>query len=414
MTLVEYGAPISIQLTEKEVESLRLASSSWRKKLRLKYSPLSISGNGNNSYLVTARGVAGFISVGDLHLEIIPKYIAESDSDSWKVSMWRFLSYGKGFNLFEHTRIGLSRQDGIVDLLAELFLSSVQGVNEIGYAISYKEVEVVGGNLVGYLNPERYDTFLPVTGELHLITDELSNDNDINQLLKWAGAQLEANVESNELRKRLMHWSEELSHVSDVKPLRKVAAQRLNNYSHLKPAVEISELLLDDLTVNFSQDFANVPGFLWDSDALFERAIFRLFKETLLSCGLRVVKQHLTLASGDNGQKLITIPDLLFKNSERIVFLGDAKYKNYKGRPSPEDFYQIMAGAALVGLDCAALIYPASGGELLIDEFTVASNQKPGRVYAVKIGINAFSSSSSLFSLKRELKHWIESILSSS
>ncbi|EJG1640290.1 hypothetical protein ACHELT_004034 [Vibrio alginolyticus] len=411
MKLIEYGDPVAVQLNESELEELRNASFLWRKRLKLKYEPLSIRKKANNFYFIRAKGIAGFITVGKLHFEIVPKFIADSTSDTWKIAMWRFLSYGKGFDLFESTRLGFSRSEGIVDLLAELFLTSVQGVNEVGYALSYKEVETTGQSLSGYLNPDKYDSFLPVTGELYLISDELSYDNEINQLLKWAGKQLECNVESNELRKRLIYWSEDLNNVSDLIPVRKVEAQRLNNYSHLKQAVEISELLLDDLTVNFSQDYFHVPGFLWDSDALFERAIFRLFEELLLGADVSVSKSSLPLAFGDNGQALKTIPDLIFKRDKNIVLLGDAKYKNYNGRPSPEDFYQVMAGAALVGIDSSFLIYPASGDGFFVDQFSIPSGQKPSNVYVLKIGINAFYSKIMLREVKQEMKAWVEDIL---
>ena len=321
MLLVEYGEPINVALTEKEAKKLRTASSNWRKKLRLKYSPISLKRTNLGKYQIRAKGIAGFISIDNIHIEIVPKFLFEGlDKDDWKTSMWRFLSYGKGFNLFENTRLGISDNKGISDLLAELFLASLKGAEEIGYAVSYKEASIQHDTVIGKLDPDYYDQLIPVTGSLNLLADELSYDNEINQMLKWAGLQLASNVESSELRKRLILWAEELTGVSNTKPNNLISPQRLNNYSHLKQAIEIAELLLEDINVNFSQDFANVPGFLWDSDALFERAMFRLFKEVLRKVDSRAIKKSLLLAHSPQGIKVTTIPDILFYKNNMTYF----------------------------------------------------------------------------------------------
>src|SRR5436190_5230977 len=134
MELVENAPPVPVELTSSQAVSIADTSAHWRKKLRLREDPIRLSIGPNGSYLVEARGVAGFIRVGEVTLEVAPKFINRATAGpGWRAAMWRFLAYGHGIQALSDAAGSPSKEEGIADVLADMFMASLKGAAARGY-----------------------------------------------------------------------------------------------------------------------------------------------------------------------------------------------------------------------------------------------------------------------------------------
>ena len=73
--VTEYGSSVALSIDSTEAEAISKASDLWRQRLKLKERPFRIYQSGPGQFNLEARGVAGFIRVGSITLEIAPKFL---------------------------------------------------------------------------------------------------------------------------------------------------------------------------------------------------------------------------------------------------------------------------------------------------------------------------------------------------
>jgi 5-methylcytosine-specific restriction endonuclease McrBC regulatory subunit McrC len=411
MELVENAPPVPVALTPSQAVSIADTSTHWRKKLRLREDPIRLSIGPNDSYLIEARGVAGFIRVGEVTLEIAPKFInRETAGTGWRAAMWRFLAYGHGIQALSDAAGSPSKEEGIADVLADMFMASLKGAAARGYPVGYRTSAFSTPFLRGRLDPKEYAKLLPPTGKLRVVAPALTTDTPTNRLLKWAGSELAATVEEPHRRQQLINWSAELPGVSSAPPAARAVPLPRRHHPYLVHAVEIAKLLLDDWEAGYESGELLLPGFLWDSENLFERAARRLASDACRSLGLSVVKAPLPLArlkSNDTDARLDTIPDITIRAGGAPLFLMDAKYKVLGEHPNNADVYQVLAGGRVADVGSVALLYPAGDNSLASSSYMPFGEGMPSLVSTVTIGLGAFSSRSALRSLRDEFASWI-------
>jgi 5-methylcytosine-specific restriction endonuclease McrBC regulatory subunit McrC len=411
MELVENASPVPVALTPSQAVSIADTSTHWRKKLRLREDPIRLSTGPNDSYLIEARGVAGFIRVGEITLEIAPKFVnRETAGAGWRAAMWRFLAYSHGIQALSDAAGSPSREEGIADVLADMFMASLKGASARGYPVGYRTSAFSTPFLRGRLDPKEYATLVPPTGKLRVLAPALTTDTPTNRLLKWAGSELAATVEEPQRRQQLINWSGELPGVLNAPPSPQAVPLPRRHHPYLVHAVEIAKLLLDDWEAGYKSGELLLPGFLWDSENLFERAARRLASDACRSLGLSAVKVPLPLArlkTNETAARLDTTPDITIQASGAPLFLMDAKYKVLGEHPNNADVYQVLAGGRVAGVGSVALLYPAGGTSLTISSYVPFGEGLPNLVSAVTIGLGAFSSRSGLRSLRDEFASWI-------
>lgn len=415
MEVIEYGDAVTLKIGQSEAEAISKSNVLWRRRLKLKENPFQLTKLGPDKFNLKARGVAGFIRVGDITLEIAPKFLnRDTAGASWRSAMWRFLAYGRGIEALSQTSGRVGVEEGIADVLADMFLMSLKGASNRGYPLGYKPLQLDSSFVSGRLDPKKYYRLLPATGKLGIITTQLNSDIPTNRLLKWAGNELARTVESPWRRKRLQLWTIELPNVSLIPPKAEQVPSPRHQYPHLVHAVEIGKLLLEDREPNYADGNLNLPGFLWDSDNLFERAIRRLISEATRPLGLSVSKRSYTLAKTTiTGKETSThtTPDIDVRSGERTVFIADSKYKNLGRNPSNEDFYQILAGGRVRDVTTVALLYPSTGTGVTDQIFKPQGRGCPKDVLVTTIGLESFASRSQIRSLRDEVTKWIVAVI---
>ena len=417
MEVVENDQAVILEIDQSAVREILASSELWRRQLKLKSQPFRLSKLAKNKYSFEARGVAGFIRIRNITFEIAPKFLnRHTAGPGWRTAMWRFLTYGRGIEGLSQTSGHYGVEDGISDLLADIFLTSLKGASSRGYALGYKQIANNSSFLSGRLDPKKYSKLLPVTGKIGVIASKLSSDIATNRLLKWAGNELARTVESPARRKRLQLWSDELPNVSAVAPLAKQVPTPNHQYPHLVHAIEVSKLLLEDREVGYSEGVQNLPGFLWDSDDLFERATRRLFSEAARALGCNVSKRRYPLAKTtiDGEEKRThTTPDICVWNSNKTVFIADSKNKSITRHrnPSNNDFYQILAGGRVQSVPAVGLLYPFRGTGITERQFKPEGDGSPAIVFVITVGLESFSTRAQVRALRDDITSWMESAI---
>jgi hypothetical protein len=133
MEVIEYGDAVTLKIGQSEAKAISESNVLWRRRLKLKENPFQLTKLGPDKFNLEARGVAGFIRVGDITLEIAPKFLnRDTAGPSWRSAMWRFLAYGRGIEALSQTSGRVGVEEGIADVLADMFLTSLKGASNRG------------------------------------------------------------------------------------------------------------------------------------------------------------------------------------------------------------------------------------------------------------------------------------------
>ncbi|GEA07508.1 hypothetical protein KUL42_22690 [Alteromonas sp. KUL42] len=403
--LIEYGPAKIVSIDEKTAHEIELAGYKWKAILGLQRNPLIINRLRKNTYKVEAKGVAGFISFNQVGFEIIPKFLSEDEIGAeWKISMWNFFLYGSGLTIFGKSNSSIESFDGIVDLLAYAFINEFKKSYVRGFPFEYQSVRLSSSSIKGRLDSKRFFKLLPVTGKVDQIQNRLSQNTNVASLLKWSCLQMMNNVSSGQLRQQLSDISSQIPSESNRKPNYLDVFTAKRSCPHLSSLIDIAMVIFDDKTLNFGNSEMKLPGFLWNSHSLFEKVVFRLFKESFQPEDITIEKSAQRLLQPNNGRYPVnTIPDLrLVKNGE-TNYLIDAKYKILKNQPKTEDVYQVLAGGRINRIREVCLIYPGNGVDNTHKEYDVMTDSHPSKVLTYKLDLSMFSSLKNLNELKRKV-----------
>jgi 5-methylcytosine-specific restriction enzyme subunit McrC len=135
---------------------------------------------------------------------------------------------------------------------------------------------------------------------------------------------------------------------------------RLNR--HYQPAVSLATLLLRSASLDLGAGNARGFAFLIDMNKVFERFV-RTTLRTELHVNAARFPERSPLTHLDKGGVVPLKPDLCLIENQRVVWVGDAKYKRLPaGAYRNADLYQLLAYTVALGLPGGTLIYAADEG----------------------------------------------------
>lgn len=416
MDLEENGPPGQLSLTPEEVARVRAASARWRQRLKIRHEPLSLTSVGGSDYELSANGVAGFVRLGSLNIEIAPKFLPVASAGSgWRDALWRLLLFGEGLEYLGPRASGTSSANaGLADLLAEVLLNSVAAASVRGYPLGYTSEKQTSQFMRGRLDQSRLQVLVPFRGVVPVVTRRLTRDIPINRLLKWAATELARAVETPHRRKRLLAWTAGLPEVSDVPPHVDRVSRPDRQHEHLSAAFDVAKTLLADRRGAFGDGELDLPGFLWDSEDLFERVVRRLFDVAGRPLGLVATKRaHHLLADHTSGNPRYTstTPDVDVHAAGVSRLLVDAKYKVLGRDPLSDDVYQVLSGGRVTGVSRVALAYPSSGSGLTVRDYEPVGLGATTDLSTLQLGLEAFATRSGIIHLQEEVRDWMRVVL---
>lgn len=371
LMLVEYGEPVELDVPNAVVEELLEHGKAWKRQLGLTQGPFEI-GLRQGVVTVRARDVAGFLRVGELDVEVVPKFLSGPaiESGRWRAALWRILAAAEDDPfLAPPTLAHEDTRQSISDLMGWSFLASLAAGRQRGIPRGYAEQQNRLSVLRGRLNPTRTPDLVLRPWQIDCIYDEYTEDIPVNRLLRWASETLAGEVISPRLHRRLSEEAAGLREVGAVPP-GFLEAERLvlpPQHRELEPAVAIARLLLRGHSLVHRRGSFDVHGFLWKSADIFERFVLRLMSRVARRVGgIRVAENRVALGRPvtPSVRAFGTEPDVRVSDlhgTTRLVL--DAKYKNWSGKaPKREDRYQVIAGGWVTGCARVGLVYPAPEG----------------------------------------------------
>jgi hypothetical protein len=362
----EFGQQVLLSRERIDVVALQRASARWKGALGLPSEPFTVEEAGAD-LLVSSRHVTGVVRVADLDIEVRPKFLGGSHA-SWQTALWRILAAVDG-GLIDDNQTSATHTDdeGIADLLAQVFIASWGKGSARGLPRQYRTSASVGSRVHGALDTTRLGEWIAKPWAVPYLSDELTDDTPLARLLRWAADQLAVNVHTPGRRRSLREVSGMLHHAGRLVPSLGDARRIHLGAQHqaLKPALDMALLLLEGRGIHHAAGEFEIPGFLWRSDKVYERFVYWLAQRAARRCGYSVSKQAISFGEVVRGEgaRLATTPDVVFRHRDRTpAAVLDAKYKNYGARPKSDDTYQILTGGHVLGSPRVALTYPTDTG----------------------------------------------------
>lgn len=365
ITLQEYGEFIPLEVTQTEVYEIRNNAELWRSSLGLRRTPFAIRKNNEGQFEVRAEGISGMARIGDIDFEIAPKFL-NAQHNEWQVAFWKILAVANGgFISNRQMQANNSTNQALVDLFAQAFINSCTKGSLRGFPQGYRTTCYKGPALRGSLDLSQVTHMVARPWEYPCLIDSLSMDTPYASLIKWAAERLTAIVGSPSMARNLRYVAGTLSfvktpvpHIVDARKLR-LSAQ----YRGLEDALNISLMLLEGSGLSYAVGDKSLSGFLWNTDSVFENLMFWLCDQSSKRNDCKVSKHSYSFGEviSGSGQKLETIPDVVFKDgTNKVIAIADAKYKVYNDHPVSGDVYQVFADAHLLGTQKVSLLYPVS------------------------------------------------------
>lgn len=414
ITLQEYGEFVPLDVTQAEIDEITKYGNSWRASLKLRTDPFAIRKNADGKYEMRAEGIAGMARIGDIDFEIAPKFL-DAQREDWQVAFWRILSITSG-GLIDNRQMQAnnSASQALVDLFAHAFMNSYARGALRGLPQGYKTANYSGTAPRGSLDLSQMNQMASRPWEYPCIVDSLTMDTPFASLIKWASDRLGKMVDSPSLARNLRYIAGTLSFVKTPVP-HIVDARKLQlsaQYRGLEDALRIARMLLEGSGMSYVSGEKTLSGFLWNSDVVFENLMFWLCRQCAKHHGYKVSKHSYYFGEVvfGSGQRLKTIPDVVFKDGEnKVVAIADAKYKSYSDHPVSSDVYQVLSDAHLLGTRVVALLYPVST-DTSQKTWRIESQLGGGSVFVTMLPVNlmAFARNGGSKELISHVASWLQ------
>lgn len=350
-----------------------------KRKLGLRTEPFRFRGSADGIQF-QASGLAGSLSLKEITLEIVPKFVSQPEQlSSWNTSTLFLLEALAGKHVIS---LLADRQQWkshrVVDLIAHAFADAAdRGFSDRPIHI-YRQNEMSSVTLRGRLNIARQ-----IRNQVHAPhilecdVDELDAENPFNDVLKWAADTLSSCAVDPALQRQLAEIAQAIPGRADRSVVHR--HHRLlppPQFQAWADALDLAHLLSSGLTLSSNGGRTNGYSLLFNMERAFERfvevALARIVKTVaggkLTNSRQQSIEYAEPLNSG--GKALQCRPDNVVRRSGVAAMVVDAKYKllddsieafeESTGAPKSQDVYELVAG--MFGHDCrrGLLVYPAT------------------------------------------------------
>ena len=334
-------------------------------------------------YHITPGSVVGAVEINDLSVRIEPKICIPH--------LLSLACYAADRVKLQGRLFGFRGDESLPDYLALALVSTArrafsQGLLR-GYLTREEALYAVRGR-IRFEEQARRRFGMPLPVEVRY--DEFTVDITANRLIKAAVHMLRMmRLRSSEARSGIVWVYEALDSVSVVEftpgNVPSVEFDRLN--SHYMEVVAISRLVLQHFTNQLERGSERAPGFLLDMVKLFQDFVTAALREDLALAKEQFGQGRIATldlpAAGERG-RVNLVPDLVWKEDTRVVFVGDAKYKRIDVSPVRNaDLYQILAYVTALDLPGGLLIY--AKGEADAARYQVRHSGKLLEVHALDL-----------------------------
>jgi 5-methylcytosine-specific restriction enzyme subunit McrC len=317
---------------------------------------------------ITARHHVGYLEVGRLAIQILPKADRRQRSPgAWQDALLDMLRVASGLRLASPT--SASQQVGrasLLELVAARFVTEVERLLHEGLARGYRSCEENTSAFRGRLvvaahlrdNLVRADRFY-VEHHVH------DRDILVNRILAAALDAVRDLALSASLAGRAAACEAAFAETTPLLPtaatFARVPVTRAT--ARYADALLLARMLLEHRAPQLRAGVSPVFAILFDMNQLWERYVAWLFRRAL-PAGASLAAQESRPFWRAQGRVARTIrPDLVVRRSDRSVLLvADAKWKSDDDGPAMGDLRQMFVYNELLAGDRALLVYPGGDG----------------------------------------------------
>ena len=400
----------------------------WKTKeqLGLRHDPFQFRSS-RDGLQFRAAGIAGSVSLKEISLEVLPKFVPQEVENDWNASslfLWESLS-GKNATPIKAVR-QTWRRHRVLDLIARAFADAA----EMGLAdrpiSTYMQIEEAGPVLRGRLNIARQIRALH--SRPHLIEcdfDQLDGNNVFNDLLKWAARRLAESSADPVLKARLRDIGDQLPGDHAKPPSDRAMTQAPPpQFRTWSDALMLARLVARGAANSTNGGQSSGYSLLFNMERAFERFVELGLSDAVSknpSIGDRCERQSTrtyAVPVGATG-RLYCRPDNVVSRLGHPALVVDAKYKlldkdlvEIDGRgklkaPTSPDMYELLI--AMVANKCTRglLVYPSAdltGSSIgKVREWEVDAFGTPMRVGAIPVRMLGIESRAGLIRAFEEL-----------
>lgn len=351
------------------------------------------------------RNYCGLVCLGDLTLEILPKISdTQTSSTSIRAALIRMLRVAGLLKLHRPGSAGVevtscSLLDVFISDFCELVAQEVARGAAKRYVVVEENLRVVRGKLKVV---QQLKTNFAHKERLYCEYDELSEDNIINQSIRYALRLVSKKVVQPKVKKRVLEQLIRFEHVSPVHlSAHQVAKIDLNRSERrFSDILKYCELFIRSLAPTSSAGKQQVFSLLFDMNQLFEAWVCSIFRPLAYEMGLTLRTQgpRKFLAYREDIQSNVfqMKPDItLLDQAGRVVLIADAKWKTLaegerKLGVSQADMYQLSAYGSRYQCKSLALVYPRILGQSNCYRMSLYTNCEAARLLVTDCNIQQF------------------------
>ncbi len=322
---------------------------------------------------ITWRNYCGLVCLGDVTLEILPKISdTQTSTVSVRAALIRMLRAAGLLKLYKPGSAGIEVAnctlfDVFISDFCELIAHEVARGAAKRYVVVEENLRVFRGKLKV---AQQLKSNLAHKERLYCEYDELSEDNIINQSIRYALQLVSKKVVQSKVKKRVLEQLNRFEHVAPVQlSADQVETIDLNrNERRFSDILKYCELFIRTLAPTNSVGKQEVFSLLFDMNQLFEAWVCSMIRPLAHEMGLTLKTQgprkYLAYREDIQSNVFQMKPDIvLIDQSGRVVLIADAKWKilaetEKKLGVSQADMYQLSTYGSRYQCDSLVLVYP--------------------------------------------------------
>ncbi len=374
ITLYEFGWSKKVGLSPKVIRSLININERFAKKGHeiIKISPTGEEG----TYKLKAYNYVGVIQSGNTRIQILPKlYKKGAEKKEAKVESLKNLHYMLSFTrmlpISETSQSMFHRyRDDFLEIYISIFLKELEETLRSNIFRQYVELEdnltIFRGRIA--INQHIKENIVknnPV--KIYCEFDELTEDNLINQTIKYTLSLLGCVSQSYSNLDRLNQLLFTLAEISDrkIRPEdeKRIHFNRINK--SFKPVIEKCFLFINNFSIDLMAGATNYGAILFDMNELFEEFVANFIIRNKKEVGVKQyeIEPQKRLDALDKSGSIKLRPDLVLSQDSNAFLIIDTKYKvldlTKKNQGiSNSDIYQMLAYGLRGNCPKIVLLYP--------------------------------------------------------
>jgi 5-methylcytosine-specific restriction enzyme subunit McrC len=349
LTLNEFRTERGVLLSIEEREALRQTHPG----IRIEPTPFS-----NDHYDLTPDQRIGLVCLPNLVIEIRPKVPMSS--------VLFLVSYACDAMEWFHQQPEFGREENLTEVMAIMLARMVAQATKRGLLNGYQsEDETLRAPRGRVLFDEQLRRRSGISPPIEVRYDNFTADVMENRLLLAALSALgRLPLQSESAKRELFRAQRLFGAVKRVHFSRSTVPEvlftRLNR--HYRAAVSLATLILRSASLDLGRGGPHGSALLLDMNDVFEWFVRRALR-IALDLDVARFPERAPFLRLDEAEVVPLKPDLCVVEGERVVWVGDAKYKRLpSGAYRNADLYQLLAYVVATGLSRGTLIYAADEG----------------------------------------------------